>query len=89
MVHVCYQHAKMHLDGVDGTFEKRVNKKEYHFYVSDDKEHDTHFVEHCFKNFFEYLKERGITIVKHFIWSNGCVSQFKSSKPFYALYRYH
>lgn len=49
----------------------------------------TLFVQHCFKNFFEYLAIRGVKIEKHFVWSDGCASEFKSSRPFYALCRYH
>ena len=26
---------------------------------------------------------------KHFVWPDGCVAQFKSARPFYALCRYH
>ena len=39
--------------------------------------------------FFSYLKERDINIDKYYVWSNGCVTQFKSSKSFYPLCRYH
>ena len=39
--------------------------------------------------FFSYLKERNINVDKHYVWSDGCVAQFKSSRPFYALCRYH
>ena len=52
MVHVSYRHAQLDLDGVESTYQTWVIKKEYHFYISDDKEHDIHFVEHCFKIFF-------------------------------------
>ena len=89
MVQVSYRHAQIDLDGVESIDQARVIKKEYHFYISDDKEHDTHFVEHCFKTFFEYLKNKNIKIEKHFVWSDGCATQFKSARPFYALCRYH
>lgn len=46
-------------------------------------------MEHCFKKFFGYFENRGIKIEKHFVWSEGCATQFKSSRPFYALCRYH
>ncbi|KAH9311061.1 hypothetical protein KI387_026096, partial [Taxus chinensis] len=89
MVQVFYRHAQLDLDGVESTYVKRMIKKEYHFYISDDKEHDTHFVQHCFGLFFQYLHQRGIQIDHHFVWSDGCASQFKSSRPFFALSRYH
>ena len=89
MVHVCYRHAQSELDGVESTDEERAIKKEYHFYISDDKEHDTLFVQHCFTIFFENLRSRGVKFENHFVWSDGCAAQFKSSQPFYALCRYH
>ena len=52
MVQVSYRHAQIDLDGVESTGQAGVIKKEYHFYISDDKEHDTHFVGHCFKTLF-------------------------------------
>ena len=89
MVHVCYRHAQLDLDGVQSTLEERVIKKEYHFYISDYKEHEIHYVEHCFNMLFSYLKERNINVDKRYVWSDGCVTQFKSSRPFYVLCRYH
>ena len=89
MVQVSYWHAQIDLGGVESTDQARFIKKEYHFYISDEKEHDTHFVEHCFKTFFDYLKNKGIKIEKHFVCSYGCETQFKSAKPFYELCRYH
>ena len=57
MVHVCYRHAQLDLDGVQSTVQARVIKKEYNFYISDDKEHDIHYVEHCF-NMFLFERKR-------------------------------
>ena len=85
MVQVSYKNAQIDLDGVESTNQAQVIKKEYHFYISDDKEHDTHFVEHFFQTFFEYLRNKNIKIEKHFVWSDGCTTQFKSARPFYAL----
>ena len=59
-----YWHAQIDLDGVESIDQAWVIQKQYHFYISDDKEHDTHFVEHCFKTFFEYLKNQGIKMEK-------------------------
>lgn len=89
MVQVSYRHAQIDLDGVESTDQAWVIKKEYHFYISDDKEHDTHFLEHYFKTFFEYLKNKNIKIEENFVWSDGCATQLKSARPFYALCRYH
>ena len=89
MVHVCYRHAQSELDHVESTNEERTIKKEYHFYISDDKEHDTLFVQHCFTIFFENLRSRGVKFENHFVWSAGCATQFKYSWTFYAICRYH
>ena len=56
MVDVFYRHAQLDLDGVQSIVQARVIKKEYHFYISDDKEYDIHYVEHCFNMLFAYLK---------------------------------
>jgi hypothetical protein len=46
--------------------------KEYHFYISDDRAQDTHYV-HCFDKFYDSLKEREIIFDQHWICSDGCV----------------
>ena len=54
--------------------------KEHKFYISDDRTHDTHFVQHCIEIFFyDSLKRREVKFNEHWIWSDGCVGQFKSS----------
>ena len=40
MVHIMYQH------GSDSNEEKRVILKESHFYISDDRTHDIHYMQH-------------------------------------------
>ena len=58
--------------------------KEYHFYISDDHTHDTRFVQHCIeKNFNDSLKSRKVKFNEHWIWSDGCAGQFKSSRSFF------
>ena len=56
--------------------------KEYHFYISDDRCHDFHYVHHCFIMFYDNLKDRNIQIDRHQIWSDGCVGQFKNTRIF-------
>ena len=54
--------------------------KEYHFYISDDHTHDIHFVQHCIEIFFyDSLKRSEVKFSEHWIWSDGCVGQFKYS----------
>jgi hypothetical protein len=78
-VHVLYRHAQQSLDNIESTNDNRHVIKEYHFYISDDRAHDTHYVQHCFDKFYDSLKERGIGFDRHWIWSDGCAGQFKSS----------
>ena len=55
------------------------------FYISDDHTHDTYFVQHCFGKIYESLKSCGIKFNEHWIWSDGCAGQFKSSRSFFWL----
>ena len=63
--------------------------KEYHFYVSDDHEHDTLFVQHYFGMIYDSFKNNGVSFTEHWIWSDGCAGQFKSAHTFYWLSRLH
>ena len=58
-------------------------QKYYHFYISDDKTHDTLFVHHCFMLHYEWLQKLGIAFEEHWVRSNGVASQFKATRPFY------
>jgi hypothetical protein len=62
--------------------------KESHFYLSDDKTHDTLFVQHCFLQHWEWLKGQGVNVARHWVWSDGCAGQFKGSRPMYFVSRY-
>ena len=59
--------------------------KEYIFYINNDHTHDTHYVEHCFHIIYGSLITRGVLMNEHWIWSDGCVGKFKSSRPFFWL----
>ncbi|KAI5076014.1 hypothetical protein GOP47_0008079, partial [Adiantum capillus-veneris] len=59
--------------------------KTIHFFILDDKQHDTHFVQHCFLKHAEWLKQFGLNIKRHWVWSDGAASQFKARRPFYFL----
>ena len=63
--------------------------KEYHFYISNDRTHDTHYVQHCFDIIYGSLKTRGVVMNEHWIWSDGCARKFKSSRSFFWLCRLH
>ena len=73
---------------------RRSNKddsiiKQMHFYISDDKKHDTLFVQHCFLLCDQWLKDQGLNFKKHWVWSDGAASQFKAARPFYFVARYY
>jgi len=76
MVHITYRH------GPDSTEEKRVIVKESHFYISDDRTHDIHYMQHCFKLFYDHVIAMDIPFYRHLIWSDGCAGQFKNARVF-------
>lgn len=46
LVHDLYRHVEQNFDNIESTCENRHVIKEYHFDISDDHTHDTHFVQH-------------------------------------------
>ena len=73
----------MSIDGSYSTPQSHDVIKEYHFYVSDDREHDTLFVQHCFGLIYDSFKKNGVSSTEHWIWSDGCAGQFKLACSFY------
>ena len=66
MVHITYQH---------GTYineKKGVILKESNFYASDDITHDIHYMQHCFKLFYDHVIAMDIKKNHHLIWWDGC-----------------
>ena len=45
LIHILYRHDKKNVDHIEITSENRHVIKEYHFYISDDRTHDTHFLQ--------------------------------------------
>ena len=80
LVHILYRHDEQNFDHIESTCENRHVIKEYHVYINDDRTHDTHFVQHCFEMIYDSLKSCEIKFNEHWIWSYGCVGQFKSSR---------
>ena len=76
MVHITYRH------GEDCTEENRVILKEYQFYISDGRCYELDFVQHSFQLFYKHLEDNNIQMEQHWIWSDGCVGQFKNSFVF-------
>ena len=60
LVHILYRHVEQNIDHIESTSENWHVIKEYNFYISDDRTHDTHFVQHCFGKIYDSLKSRGI-----------------------------
>jgi hypothetical protein len=81
--HVLYIHAQRSLPNIESTNDNRHVIKEYHFYISDDRTHDIHYVQHCFDKFYDSLKEHKTIFDRHWIWSDGCAGQFKSTRSLY------
>ena len=81
--HILYRHAKQNVDHIESTSENWHVIKDYHFYINNDRTHETHFVQHCFDKIYDSLKGRGIKFNEHLIWSDGCIDQFKSSRSFF------
>ena len=57
------------------------------FYISDDKKHDTLFVQHCFKLDHADLLSLEFSFNRNWVWSNGVASQFKTARSFYSIAR--
>ena len=62
--------------------------KEIHYYLSDDRTHDSLYVQHCLMLNWEHVKEQGFTPINHIVWSDGCSGQFKSARAWYFISRY-
>jgi hypothetical protein len=62
--------------------------KDVHYFVSNDTSHDTLYVQHSFMLLWEFLKGQGCFPSHHIVWSDGCSSQFKSSRAWYFVARY-
>ena len=89
LVHILYRHVEQNVDHIERTSENLHVIKEYHFYISDDHTHDTYFVQHFFEKIYDSLKSHGIKFNEHWIWSNGCIGQFKSLRSIFWLSHLH
>jgi hypothetical protein len=84
LVHICYRRNP---DYADGGSELKI-LKDAHFYISDDKEHDTLFVQHCFHLHWRWLLDNNVQPRRHIVFSDSCVAQFKACRPMYFVARY-
>lgn len=60
----------------------------HHFYICDDKTHDSYFVQHCLFLHWEDIVKDGFKPKQHQIWFNGHGFQFKRKIPFYFVNHY-
>ena len=86
LVHICYRWNPCYLADPSSDAPKLLT--EYHYYISDDAEHDTLFVQHCFALHWQHITDRGIKPNEHIVWSDGCAAQFKSRRCWYHVSRY-
>jgi hypothetical protein len=62
--------------------------RETHYYIFDDKTHDTLFVQHYFMQHWHWMQSNGFVPSMHYVFSDGCAGQFKSAKAMYFVARY-
>jgi hypothetical protein len=70
LVHITYQ---VNPDYTKDGNEPRIIK-ESHFWVSNNKEHDTMFVQKCFKMHWKWLADGGVQPRQHWVFSDGCAA---------------
>ena len=72
LVHILYRHVEQNVDHIESNCENWHVIKAYHFYISEDRTHDTYFVQHYFGKIYDSLKGNGIKFNENWIWSDGC-----------------
>ena len=65
-----------------------VTLKHTHYYISDDKKHDSLFVQHCLMLHWRWLNDNGQPPSEHWVFSDGCAGQFKGATAMYFVARY-
>jgi hypothetical protein len=75
LVHICYRWNPNYITSKN--YGEIFLFIEYHYYISDDMEHDTLFVQHCFEFHWTHLTMHEIYPNEHLVWSNGYGAQFK------------
>ena len=72
----------------DPTDESTKNIMQYQFYISDDRKHDSYFVQHYLELHLDSIVESGFTPKNRWISSDGYAGQFKSQIPWYFVSSY-
>ncbi len=60
----------------------------YYFYVSNDKSHNSYFVQHYLRLHSDDVVNNNNKPIQHWIWSDGYSSQFKNKLPWYIVVCY-
>ncbi len=68
LVHIMYCHKPTH-NPIDP---KSIILKEVHYYILNEKKHDTLYDQHVFMLNWEFLREKGCFLQQHVVWSDGC-----------------
>lgn len=58
-------------------------------FITADMKHDSYMVKAATDRLEKHLKEKGVPVEKHIIYSDGCSAQFKSKVPFLNLLDKH
>ena len=85
LVHITYQ-VNSDWNPLDPQ-SKRLHT-DYNYYISDDRVHDSLFVQHCLTLHWKALVSSGRCPVRHIVWSDGCAAQFKGAKAWFYVSRY-
>ena len=62
--------------------------KEMYYYISDDKAHDTLFVQHCLLKHWKWLQVQGLSPAEHSVFLDGYAGHFKERQGMYFVGRY-
>ncbi|KAL3688384.1 hypothetical protein R1sor_014693 [Riccia sorocarpa] len=82
LVHIFYYHTQY------STADDRDVRKVVHFFISDDRKHDSFFVQYAFGLLHNWCEEKAIEFEHHWVWSDGAPTQFKNSTNFFFVARY-
>jgi hypothetical protein len=84
LVQVTYSTTLSTVGGVEDSSLMR----ETHYYISDDKMHDTVFVHHCLLRHWRWQLSKGSSPDTYYVFSDGCAGQFKGARAMYFAARY-
>lgn len=85
LVHITYT-VNLTYD-VSNPQSKRLSTQ-YLYYISDDRVHDSLFVQFCLDLHWKGLVEAGFFPRRHIMWSDGCSVQFKCATAWFYVSRY-